>query len=95
MDATSPPAEGSNPSFEQAFARLEQILELLNAESVPLEQALKLYEEANQLLVASNRRLVEAEQRIEVLTKTRQGDLALDAQGVPVCEPFQPCGASS
>ena len=81
--------ETSLLSFEESFTRLEKILEQLSAESVPLEQALHLYEEANQLLLVCNHRLVDAEQRIEILSKARTGELTLDAQGRPIAETFQ------
>jgi exodeoxyribonuclease VII small subunit len=72
--------------FEQAFARLEQILERLNADTVPLDEALRLYEEANRLLGLCSQRLNEAEARIEVLSKTRSGELVMGADGRPMTQ---------
>ena len=74
-------------SFEQAFERLEQILEKMNSAKTPLEDSLKLFEEAEGLIQACNIRLVASEQRIEALIKQR-GQVALDAGGKPRTEPF-------
>ena len=77
-------------TFEKAYERLEQILEKMNAGNVPLEEALKLYEEADILLRSCHERLTTAEQKIEVLIKQRNGELAIDEQGQPQRTPFQP-----
>lgn len=77
-------------SFEGAFARLEELLQALNSEELPLEKALESYEEAETLLLYCNRQLNEAEKRIEILVKTREGELAYDASGQPQREPFMP-----
>ena len=37
-------------SFESAFERLEQILEKMNTGKTPLDESLKLFEEADQLI---------------------------------------------
>lgn len=78
----------TEPSFEQAYARLEQILERMNSGKVPLEEALHLYEEADHLIHSCNTRLNQAEKKIEILMKNRQGDLILDEQGKPQLSPF-------
>lgn len=74
-------------SFEQAFERLEQILEKMSSAKTPLEDALRLFEEAEGLIRACNSRLVSSEQRIEALIKQR-GQLTLDPAGRPRTEPF-------
>ncbi len=74
-------------SFEAAYARLEEILEKMNEGKVPLEEALKLYEEAHRLITWSNKQLADAEKKIEMLSKNREGDLLLDDQARPqTCE---------
>jgi exodeoxyribonuclease VII small subunit len=70
-------------SFEQAFHRLEVILERMNAQDIPLEESLTLFEEANSLITVCHKRLVDAEKRVEVLVKNRQGDLVLSPSGLP------------
>ena len=76
-------------SFEAAFARLEEILERLNSGNVSLDESLKLYEEADQLIVVCNRRLNEAERKIEILVKNRNGELALGADDRPATQDFK------
>ena len=61
--------------FEKAFARLEEILEKMNSGEVPLDDAIKIYEEADKLIKQCNKRLTSAEQKIEKLVKSRDGEL--------------------
>jgi len=74
--------------FEDAFVRLEAILEELNRGSVALDESLKLYEEADRLLRLCNQKLCHAEKRIEKLVKDREGNVALDEMGKPKTEEF-------
>jgi len=74
-------------SFETAYKRLEEILEKLNSEQVSLEDSLKLYEEANCLIVACNAKLTHAEQKVQTLIKGRNQELILQ-EGSPVLEDF-------
>ena len=75
-------------SFEQSFRRLEEILEAMNSGRVPLDESLKLFEEANSLITTSLKALSAAESRIEVLLKSRTGETLLDSQGKPQVAPF-------
>ncbi|HEX2582876.1 MAG TPA: exodeoxyribonuclease VII small subunit [Chlamydiales bacterium] len=75
-------------SFEQAFERLEQILERMNSGKAALEESLKLFEEAEGLIRNCNARLITSEQRIEALVKQR-GQVVLDAAQKPKTESFQ------
>lgn len=75
-------------SFETAYARLEEILEKMNSGKVALEESLKLYEEADKLIVWCSKRLTEAEKKIEMLTKNREAELVLDPSGKPQVQPF-------
>jgi exodeoxyribonuclease VII small subunit len=75
--------------FEQIFKRLEAILERMNAQDVPLEESLLLFEEANTLLTLGTKRLDDAEKRVEVLVRGRQGELALSNTGLPQTNPIQ------
>lgn len=73
-------------SFEKAFERLEKILETMNNGKTPLEESLKLYEEAEKLMKLCNHTLISAEQKIEKLIKERNGDLSLSGEGKPQTE---------
>ena len=75
-------------SFEEAYVRLEQILEKMNSGKASLDDSLKLYEEADRLISSCNKQLSEAEKKIEVLIKTRNGELALNERQEPQTQPF-------
>lgn len=75
-------------SFETAYARLEEILEKMNSGKVSLEESLKLYEEADKLITWSNKQLLQAEKRIEILVKNREGELVCDEKGRPLTQEF-------
>lgn len=75
-------------SFEKAFERLEQILETMNSGKIPLEESLKLFEEAEKLIRTCSARLTSAEQKIEQLMKSK-GEVALDAEQKPKTESFR------
>ncbi len=75
--------------FEQAFARLEEILERMNSGEIPLDESLKLYEEADKLIGLCTSRLSSAEQKIETLVKNREGGLSVGADGKPQTKPLE------
>jgi len=70
--------------FEEAFERLEAILEKMNASGVELEDAIHLYEEADALIQTCSEKLKSAEQKIDQLVKKREQDL----QKTPELAPF-------
>lgn len=74
-------------SFEKTFERLEQILHTMNSGKTPLEESLKLFEEAEKLIGNCNAKLSSAEKRIEQLIKNK-GEVALDSAGQPKVELF-------
>ncbi|MGM0439753.1 MAG: exodeoxyribonuclease VII small subunit [Chlamydiota bacterium] len=80
--------EQQEVQFEKAFERLEDILETMNSGNVPLEEALKLYEEADKLIAICQGRLSQAEKKVEVLIKNRQGGLATDENSQPLTQDF-------
>jgi exodeoxyribonuclease VII small subunit len=77
-------------TFEEAYAKLEKIIERISSGSEPLGQALELYQEANDLIGICQKQLLDAEEKVEALIKTREGALALDETGKPQTEPFNP-----
>jgi exodeoxyribonuclease VII small subunit len=76
-------------TFESAFERLEKILETMNGGKTPLDESLKLFEEADKLIRFCSERLTKAEQTVETLIKNRSNELVVDASGQPKVEPFQ------
>jgi exodeoxyribonuclease VII small subunit len=59
--------------FESALARLEDIVKELETGDLSLEQSLKLFEEGIKLSRICNKRLEEAERRVEILLKDKTG----------------------
>ncbi|WP_068469175.1 exodeoxyribonuclease VII small subunit [Candidatus Protochlamydia phocaeensis] len=76
-------------SFEAALARLETILERMNSGTISLDESLKLYEEADQLIAICNKRLNEAERKIEILVKNRSGELMLGSDDKPLTQDYK------
>lgn len=74
--------------FETAYTRLEQILEVIQSGKVPLEETLKLYEEADKLIQWCSTTLNDAEKKIEILIKNRDSQAQLNAQGQPQTQPL-------
>ncbi len=79
---TSPKKGTRQPGFEEALARLEKIVKSLEDGDLPLEESLRLFEEGVSLTRLCAARLEEAQKRIDVLTRTDQGD--------PQLIPFEP-----
>jgi exodeoxyribonuclease VII small subunit len=69
-------------SFEDAIRRLGHIVEQLERGDLPLESSLRLFEEGIGLARVSQRRLDNAERRIEEL-------LGVDSDGQVVTRPFE------
>ena len=57
------------PKFEDCLQRLEEVVNQLERGEVPLEQALKLFEEGVQLSNSCRKELEEAEGKVEILLK--------------------------
>jgi exodeoxyribonuclease VII small subunit len=67
------PEGGSEPRFEDALVRLEQIVVALEAGKLSLEDSLRAFEEGTRLLRLCHRQLAETEQRIEQLVADEEG----------------------
>jgi exodeoxyribonuclease VII small subunit len=76
------PAKG--PDFEQCLGRLEEVVRKLESASLPLDEAMKLFEEGMLLSRDCQKQLEEAEARVEILMKK--------AGGAMVAQPFDPEG---
>ena len=69
------------PKFEECMQRLEKIVDDLEKGNVPLEQAIKLFEEGVKLSNSCRQELEAAEGKVEILLK-QNGKLK--------AEPFEP-----
>ena len=72
--------------FEEAMNKLEKIVEKLEEGDIPLEESLKLFEEGIRLSRFCSQKLDEAEKRVEILLK--------DKEGVMRPQPFDPSTGS-
>jgi len=61
--------------FEEALNKLEKVVSRLEKGDIPLEESLKLFEEGVRLSRFCNQRLDEAERRVEILLKDKEGVL--------------------
>ena len=60
-------------TFEQAMARLDEIVKLLERGDAPLEQSLALFEEGTGLMRACSAQLDQAEQKVRLLLAGPEG----------------------
>ncbi len=56
-------------SFEEALARLEEIVEILSSQKVNLDSMIELYEEGSELRQHCAKKLDEAKMKIEIVSK--------------------------
>lgn len=74
-------ARRTSNEFEKSFQQLEKIVQRLEAEELPLDESLQLFEEGIRLSRFCHQRLEEVEKKIELILA--------DAKGQPVSEPFE------
>ncbi len=67
------PAEGEELGFDQLLDRLRQVVQKLEQGNLPLEQALKSFEEGVRLSRRGSAILDAAEQRVELLVRDEAG----------------------
>ena len=75
MPAASQPTDPAPdaPTFEDAMARLETVVEQMENSKLPLEELIRCYEEGTRLIKVCSERLSAAEQRIEIITRDAAG----------------------
>ena len=65
----------NEPTFEESFARLEQIVKALENGNLSLDDSLKAFEEGVSLVNKCNSILNEAEQKVKILVAGPDGTL--------------------
>lgn len=65
------------PPFEEALKKLEDIVETMESDDLPLETLLTKYEEGSKLVKLCQEKLAEAELKIQQLEKTAAGEMKL------------------
>ena len=68
----------SGPTFEEALAQLEAVVSRLEGGELPLEEALRAFEEGVRLARVCSGRLEDAEQRVRLLTQASDGSVTED-----------------
>lgn len=63
------------PSFEEAMKRLEETVEQMESRDLPLDEVIGKYEEGMKLVSFCEKRLEAAEKKIELLMKSKTGDV--------------------
>ena len=76
MSETNSPPEIAAMSFEDALAELEQIVRRLEAGQVKLDEAIQSYERGAQLKRHCERKLNEAQQRVDRIVIGADGAIA-------------------
>ena len=66
-------------NLEKSLAALEEIVEELESGDLPLEKAMKKFEEGIKLTRGAQAALKEAEQKVEILLQSAGGEDQLDA----------------
>lgn len=69
-------------TFEDSLKQLEKIVEQLEKGDLPLEDSIKLFEEGVRLSTACKQELDDAEGKVQILLKQRDGSMK--------AEPFPP-----
>ncbi len=80
-------ARPKSNEFEKAFQELEKIVQRLEAEELPLDESLQLFEQGIRLSRFCHQRLEEVEKKIELILA--------DAKGEPRTEPFEAEGEAA
>lgn len=77
MSATSnkAPEPARKGEFEKSLARLEEVVKRLESADLPLDEAMKLFEEGVNLSRDCQKQLEEAEGRVEILLRKADGKL--------------------
>ena len=64
--------------FEKAMSRLENIVEELEKGELDIDKSLEIFEEGIKMSRVCSKKLNEAEQKIEKLTKNQKGELVAE-----------------
>jgi exodeoxyribonuclease VII small subunit len=65
----------SKERFEEAFKKLEAIVNKMEGGDLPLEESLKLFEEGMRLSKLCSQKLTEVQKKVELLIASEEGGL--------------------
>ena len=66
-------------TFEESLKKLESVVTQLERGELPLEESVKLFEEGMQLSIDCKKQLEDAEGKVEILIKQRDGSMKREA----------------
>ena len=89
------PETSGDPSFEEALAQLEAIVEEMEDGQLPLEDLIARYESGSRLLKRCESILKSARERLELITLRNQDENALDSDDDAGQSPAPPAAAES
>ena len=75
--------QSEEPGFEQNIEKLEKVVAQLEQGNLPLDEALRLYEEGIQAYRACQGLLKDADERVTKLVETLEGELREEPFDVP------------
>jgi exodeoxyribonuclease VII small subunit len=87
MPSKPAPPKSADQTFESALGRLEQIVDDMEGDRMPLDQLLERYSEGTELLKICQEKLDAAEKKIEIITR--------NAAGKPQLSPFDPAAPAA
>ena len=67
----------SRKTFEEAIAELKEIIKKLESGNLPLEDAIKLFQEGTELISFSHKKLNEVRKKVEILVE-KNGEAAFE-----------------
>lgn len=82
-----PPGEAAGPTFEEAYQQLEELVREMESDDLPLADLIDSYERGIRLHSLCQKRLEEAQGRIEIIRRRANGEIGL--------EPFDESSASA
>ncbi len=95
MPSKAAAAKEPEHTFETALGRLEQIVEEMEADRLPLDDLLHRYEEGTRLVKVCQEKIETAERRIEIITRGVSGKPQLAAFEPSVAQPTAAISTSS
>lgn len=90
--STPPPPQDEPLAFEEALGRLDETVNALESGQLPLEEALRLYEEGVRLARRCQEMLDRAELRIQRLSLDDGAGTQDGGESIYILEPFDPDG---
>lgn len=68
-------ARKKGKKFEESITRLEEIVNVMESEELSLEESIDVFKEGMDIIAQCNEKLDEAERKINIIVKGKNGDL--------------------